>query len=58
VDKDGHRVGRNRLDVQYDKDEFHNCVEVDTKPTNRTQRGDRIRTNDLNTRIDLKILSQ
>lgn len=46
VDLDGHTVGRNRPDVQYNKDEIRYNVEFDTKESSSEFHKKVIETND------------
>ncbi|MEM6274079.1 MAG: RHS repeat-associated core domain-containing protein [Myxococcota bacterium] len=56
VDVNGNKVGRNRPDLQYDKNGCHHCVEYDTVPSNSVRHGQVIRGNDSNTAVELNNL--
>ncbi len=56
VDVNGKKVGRNRPDVQYDKDGCHTCVEFDHSARRSLQHGDKIRRNDPKAKVDLRRL--
>jgi RHS repeat-associated protein len=56
VDRFGNRKGRNRPDIQYDKDECHNCVEVDRNPKNSSKHEKTIRDRDPETNVEKDVL--
>ena len=56
VDVDGNNVGKNRPDIQYNKDGCHYCVEYDHVPSNGTRHGEVIRGNDPNTNVEINTL--
>ena len=56
VDVDGNTVGRNRPDVQYDKDEIHNNVEFDTKESSSEFHKKVIEKNDSKSKNEFIIL--
>ncbi len=56
VDVEGNNVGKNRPDVQYDKDSCHHCVEYDTVPKNSTKHGEVIKQNDSKVKVELNEL--
>ncbi|SEA53051.1 Uncharacterized conserved protein RhaS, contains 28 RHS repeats [Arachidicoccus rhizosphaerae] len=58
VDKDGIKVGRNRPDIQYDKNGVHHNEEYDHKESSSKKHEKTIRKNDPNSKIKTTILKK
>jgi len=56
VDKDGNKVGTNRPDAQYNKEDCQYCVEFDHVPKNSENHGNVIKANDPNAVVELNLL--
>jgi RHS repeat-associated protein len=56
VDSNGNKVGTNRPDLQYDKNDCHTCVEYDHSARASAEHGRTIRRNDPNANVKLNKL--
>lgn len=58
VDKNGNKVGNNRPDIQYDKEDGHHNEEYDHKKSNSDKHANTIKRNDPNAHVHTTILKK